>query len=539
MSRRGVFFDLVAAQSPSYRGRGIARYSTEFVRAMVRGHPELVSGIVVHPELPKPADLDGLDEWVTTDPDWADGSVVHLSSVFEPEVPVRTFWPRSAATHRLLTVVTLYDLIPDIFPGWYLEDPGLRRRWRCCREVVRAADAVLTPSESTKRDTVELLGLPEHRVTVIGSGTSPSFHPPKSQQTAFRTARKGVRGLKEGFIIYNGAFAPAKNVDRLLEAYGRMPPELIALHQLVIACEAPPLTRNHYLVMAKEMGLEGRVLIPGFVPEDVLVGLHQSAALGVFPSLYEGYGLPVIESMACGAPNIVADNSSLREILPRQARFQGEDPAAIADAMTRALTDATFRRFLIDLARREPPSWASVADRAAAVFDELVDRPRALRPGWRHKPCVALVGAPAELATAVGRLAFCDRFDLPPAATPTAGAGGGGPARPGSGRPPRAVDEDPEPVPAYEALAKLDLWRNGYDAVIGWFPHRAKHDARAMEVLARDWRGRTVLLVGDAPAAGAAARVKKAGGRVLALSPGAGWESTARLVITAARGTPG
>ena len=81
----------------------------------------------------------------------------------------------------------------------------------------------------------------------------------------------------------------------------------------MIVCEAPPLTRNHYLVMARELGVSGRVLIPGFVPEEVLVALHQTTDLAVYPSLYEGYGLPVTESMACGAPNIVGDNSSLRE----------------------------------------------------------------------------------------------------------------------------------------------------------------------------------------------------------------------------------
>src|ERR1700722_7430716 len=99
MTGRGVIFDLVAAQSPSYRGRGIARYSTELVRAMVHAHPELVNAVVLHPELPIPDGLDDLREWVTTEPDWASASVVHLSSVIEPEVPVKTFWPREASAH--------------------------------------------------------------------------------------------------------------------------------------------------------------------------------------------------------------------------------------------------------------------------------------------------------------------------------------------------------------------------------------------------------------------------------------------------------
>ena len=311
-----VILDLVAVQSPSYQGRGIARYSADFARAMVRRHPEMVSSIVVHPELGPLEGVDDLESWVTTKPDWAAASVLHLSSVFEPEIPVRTFWPRAATAHGVLTAVTVYDLIPDVFPGWYLEDPGLRRRWRSCREVVRAADAVLTLSASAKQDTVALLGVPERRVSVDRQRYLGSLPPPESRLVALETARRGVEGLEPGFVLYQGAFNRRKNVDGLLEAYAQMPRPLIDRHQLVIACDVAPLTRNHYLVMAERLGVEGRVLIPGYVPEEVLVSLYQSTDLAVYPSLYEGFGLPVIESMACGAPTIAGDNSSLREILP-------------------------------------------------------------------------------------------------------------------------------------------------------------------------------------------------------------------------------
>ena len=540
MNGRGVIFDLVAAQSPSYRGRGIARYGTELVRAIAHAQPDLVSAIVLHPGLPTPEGLDDLQEWLTTEPDWGKASVLHLSSVFELEVPVRTYWPREAAYHRLLTAVTLYDLIPDLFPGWYLEDPGLRRRWRCCREVVRAADAVLTPSESTKRDAVEVLGVPERRVTVIGSGTSPVFHPPKSREAAFRRARKGVAGLQEGFVIYNGAFAPAKNVDRLVQGYAGLPPELVERHQLVIVCEAAPLTRNHYLVMAREMGLEGRVLVPGFVPEDVLVSLHQSAALGVFPSLYEGYGLPVIESMACGTPNIAADNSSLREILPREARFRGEDPAAIGEAIAHALRDGPFRQQLIDLARKPAPSWAQVAARAAAALGEMAARPGRLRPRWRKEPALALVGAPQELALATAPLAMVDLFGNP-GEEPVGPTG----ARlalsaPADSRPP-ALPAGAEPFP-FQALNRLDAWRGGYDAVVGWTGEPDGEGRVRMEKLAALAPGRCIALVrAETVSAGKAmvSALGEVGAKVISLPAGADWEESARLLVSAVRGTAG
>jgi glycosyltransferase involved in cell wall biosynthesis len=543
MTRRGVIFDLVAAQSPSYRGRGIARYSTELVRAMVQYHPELVSSIVVHPELGPIDGTDDLAEWLTTSPDWAEGSVLHMGSVIEPEVPVRVYWPREASSHRLYTAVTLYDLIPELFPGWYLQDPGLRRRWRSCLEVVRQADAVLTLSASTKQDTIGLLGVPEERVAVVGGGTSPVYRRPESRKEAFKVARKGVKGLKEGFIVYNGAFNPRKNVDGLVTGYASLPPELVKLHQLVIVCEAPPLTRNHYLVMAKELGAEGRVLIPGFVPEEVLVALFQSTELAVYPSLYEGYGLPVIDSLACGAPTIAGDNSSLREILPREARFEPTDPGAIAGAIVRALTDKPFRERLTALTNMEPPSWASVADKAAVVFEELLRRSLRYRPAWRTRPQLALIGVPAKLATALEPLAFLDQFcgvTEVPGEEPVLG-------------PSQCPEDAGQPI-SYAALSSLDRWRGGYDAVVTWVPGQLSALGTAppsavapflggIERLARAWPGRTVALVdekldgaeGTLSAPPTALRLEGAGVTVLPVSEATSWDDIARRVAEATR----
>ena len=202
-------------------------------------------------------------------------------------------------------------------------------------------------------------------------------------------------------------------MDNLLEGYASLPSDLVRRHQLVIVCEAPPLTRNHYLVMAKSLGVEDRLLIPGFVPEEVLVSLYQCADLAIFPSLYEGYGLPVVESMACGAPTMAGDNSSLQEILPRDARFQPADPGAIAEAIVRGLTDKPFRERLVALANQRPPTWEAVADKAAEVFEELLRKSSRYRPGWRRRPQFALVGVPRALADAVAAYANVDRYEAP------------------------------------------------------------------------------------------------------------------------------
>jgi glycosyltransferase involved in cell wall biosynthesis len=507
---------------------------------MVAHHPDLVAAIVLHPELEPPEGLEDLAEWVTSAPPWSAAAVLHISSAFEPEVPVRTFWPREAAAHGLLTAVTLYDLIPELFPGWYLEDPGLRRRWRCCREVVRVADHVFTLSESARRDAIGVLGIPSERVTVIGNAPAPSFHPAESPQAAFAVAKAGVEDLEEGFIVYLGAFNPRKNVDGLVRAYASLPRDLIEAHQLVVVGEAPPLTRNHYLVMAKELGIDGRLLIPGFVPDTTLVGLYQSAALAVYPSLYEGFGLPLVESMACGAPTIAGDNSSLVEILPREARFEAEDPGAIAEAITKALTDNAFRARLLALTKRKPPTWAQVADRAAGVFEEMAYRASRRPRRWRTRPQLALVGLPDEVASALARLASCDSFAPSPGGANEAGSGAeppvtsdSSPSKPGGDGGGNSQEAMAGLLP-WRTFDKLDPWRGGYDAVV-LQPSALKGESlKELERLAAARHARVVALASETRQKSeqrALSKLKRAGAEVLEV--GGSPAETARMVAEA------
>jgi len=486
MSEGRVVIDLVAPQSPSYRERGIARHGLDFTRAVLDGHADLVAGVLVHPELPPAAGLDDLIATgkVSTVPDWpGEGGVFHVTSAFELEVPARALWPRLASTRRMWLAVTVYDLIPDIFPELYLMDPGLRRRWRACREMVRAADHVFTLSESGAADVVERLGVAESRVTVIGAAHGERFRLPDSRASALAMARAGVSGLGEHFIVYNGAIDPRKNVDRLLDAYAALPGRVRARWQLVLVCRTDALQRNHYELRACELGIEQNLLLPGYVDDDVLVSLYQSADLAVFPSLYEGYGLPVVEAQACGAPAIASDNSSLRELVIPEARFDPLDTAAIASAMERALTDPGLRSRLLDHGGRPRQTWADVADRAAGVYRRLIEQGppadgtgpdgrmapgrrgggRPIRPGWRRRPAVALVSAGSSsgtefgmwaerLAAALGRHGEVDVYS------------GDASARPPS------------------LLARLAPWRGGYDAVYVCLADDAQH-AEALGLL--------------------------------------------------------
>ncbi len=133
-----------------------------------------------------------------------------------------------------------------------------------------------------------------------------------------------------------------------------------------------PLERKHLLWRARQMGVEDSVCLTGFVHDTTLLRLHQGSDLFVFPSLYEGYGLPVAEALACGTPVLAADASSLPEIVGPDALFDATRPAAMAAAIERGLTDDGFRRRLLAAAGRAPSSWDEVARATLGVYDRIL-----------------------------------------------------------------------------------------------------------------------------------------------------------------------
>ena len=390
--RGPVLVDVQATQSASHRDRGVARYTVELAAALWQRHPALVHSFLLNPDLAPPGSVEALvasGRLVHSDRVDVDGArVLHVCSPFELEVPISRLWPARAASRGMRLAVTLYDLIPEIFAERYLEDPGLRRRYRSRLELVRAADLVLAISETTARDAVEILHVPDERVVVVGAAAADSYAPPVSRSEALTAARAVVSGLEERFVLYTGGMDDRKNFHGLFRAWGRLPSAVREGWQLVMVCSMDDPTRNHLVHLAREAGIESRLLLPGFVPDAVLRLLYQSTDLFVFPSLYEGYGLPVAEALACGARTIGSSTSSVAELLVPAARFDPERDDAIASAIEQALTDDATRSLLDDQAARPLPGWDAVADRVADAYERLLARPQ---PPARRRPLVAVV----------------------------------------------------------------------------------------------------------------------------------------------------
>ena len=459
-----VVVDVQATQSESYRDRGVARYTAELAAALWSGHRPLVHSFVLNPDLLPPGSIEPLvasGRLAYSDRgDFSAARVLHLMSPIELDVPIGRMWPAAAVSRGLRLVVTLYDLIPEVFAERYLADPGLRRRYRTRLELVRAADTVLALSDATASDAVERLHIAEERIVVVGAAASAGYARPVAAADALVAARAAGPGLEARFVLYTAGMDDRKNFHALFRSWALLPESVRNAWQLVMVCGMNEPTRNHVVHLAREAGIESRLLLPGFVSDAVLQLLYQSTDLFVFPSLYEGYGLPVAEALACGARTIGSGTSSVRELLVPEATFDPASDDAIAAAIERALTDDATRALLDQQARREQPSWDGVADRVAESYERLLARPR---PAARRRPLVAVVTPLPPAASGVADFSFRLLTELREYCDLHAFADGRRHVDPALGLPraPEGVE-----VLAPEFLVANERARGGYDCVI-------------------------------------------------------------------------
>lgn len=464
-----LILDLQALQSPHHRDRGIGRWSFEFTRALCNAHPDLVGAILLNPALPDPDDLSELAATGKVhragEVDISSGRIYHVLSPFELDEPLARVWPPTGAANPLRLVVTLYDLIPEVFAAQYLADPGQRRRYRARLELVRAADRVLAISAASRDEAIARLGIDAARVTTIGAGISPAFRRAASRAEAVAEARRGMVRLEDPFIFCVGGEDDRKNVEGLLKAFSLLPTDLRAAHQLVVAFGMTNGYRRHLEGLARRLGVSRRLYLPGYIDDATLIAAYQSTDLFVFPSYYEGYGLPVAEAMACGALVVSSNVSAPSAVTAPEGQFDPDDPADIAATMQRALTDRATHLALRRASERPPPTWGQTAEEAVRVYRELLaSPPPPARSRGRRKLRVGFVTPlPPQgsgVATYSYRLlealaahcevdAFVDALE------------GGLEALPSPSRAPAGV-----PVHAVEHFERVEAARGGYDAVV-------------------------------------------------------------------------
>lgn len=270
------------------------------------------------------------------------------------------------------SVVTIHDLSAFLFPQTFRRVNRMYTRW-AIRVAARRARYLLAVSEFTKREIVRWLHVPPERIVVTPNAADARFAPP---DPATLTAFRRRVGLPDRFVLFLGTLEPRKNLPLLLEAYAQIARDIDA--PLIIG-GARGWLYEPILARAEQLGLGDRLHFAGYIDPADQALWYAAATIFVFPSLYEGFGMPPLEAMACGTPVIVSNSSSLPEVVgatadaPEQAAaliVPPTDAEALADAMLRLLSDEELRAELRTrgLMRARCFSWFTTAERTLAVY---------------------------------------------------------------------------------------------------------------------------------------------------------------------------
>jgi glycosyltransferase involved in cell wall biosynthesis len=256
---------------------------------------------------------------------------------------------------KVPTVVTIHDLAHEHHPEFFHPLEAMRMK-PLVRWTARRADHILTVSEFSALDIVRRCGVSREKITVAYQAAAPGFQPRDASQSRDYVARN--YGIDSPFVLYVGRLQARKNLHRLVEAYARLRKQG-ATAKLVMVGKKDWQSEN-LEARIKELGLVNDVTFPGFVPFDDLPLFYNAAEVFVFPSLFEGFGLPVMESMASGVPTVASFGSSLEEVAGDGALLVDPlDIESIAGALGRLLADPGLRRDLVARGLRRSAEFKS------------------------------------------------------------------------------------------------------------------------------------------------------------------------------------
>jgi glycosyltransferase involved in cell wall biosynthesis len=268
------------------------------------------------------------------------------------------------------SVVTIHDLTFFLFPELH----KLSKRLffpSVIRASARKADALITVSENTRQDSIRLLHVPEEKIFAVQLGVDEIFHPIKDN--GLRRKIYQQYQLPEKFILYVGLVEPRKNLPLLIRSFRTLVEEGFS-HRLVIVGRLGWMYQEVFKQI-ETLGLEDRIKFTGYVPRQNLPIVYNLAELFVYPTLYEGFGLPVLEAMACGTPVVTSKISSLPEIVGNAGILvtPGEE-SALAEAMVTVLSDPKMQENLAEkgIIRSKDFSWKRTAKETLQVYQHVL-----------------------------------------------------------------------------------------------------------------------------------------------------------------------
>ncbi|MBN4000910.1 glycosyltransferase [Nostoc sp. LPT] len=382
-----IAIDLQALQTNNSRNRGIGRYTQSVIEALFGQQNTLSYQLYTNSNLLSPELDENYFQYNSLDYPYigscdinelllktvlmaADVDVIFIPSPMEGlecTIPNYSDFPKKV-------FVICYDLIPLIFSDRYLNESNMRSLYMKRLKNIQNADFIFAISEATRQDVIKYLDIPPERVLNVSGGVSAFFTPiPAHEQQAWLETFARKFGIYKKFVLYTGGEDWRKNIEGLVTAFSALPKNLQECYQLVVACKVSDHFSKEITSLASKLGINKSIILTNYVTDEELRALYSTCSLFVFPSFYEGFGLPLLEAISCGAPSIASNSSSLPEILGSdELLFDPYSPSDMAGIMQKVLSDENLRTKISEDALQQSAkfSWQSVAKNMLDVFQE-------------------------------------------------------------------------------------------------------------------------------------------------------------------------
>lgn len=300
--------------------------------------------------------------------------VIYVPSIFEggEKGLVPNF---TGALKNKIVAATIHDLIPLVMSEHYLENPIVKKWYYQCLKKLQSCDILFSVSEATRQDAIKYLNISPDKIITNAASVDSIFRIEKVENKEHLLSKYNI---SKPFLMYTGGLDYRKNVDGLIKGYAKIDYEVRSYTQLVIVCSIKDHEKVSLLKLAKEVGLaKDEVVFTGFVPDDDLIKLYNICKLYIFPSKYEGFGLPILEAMRCGAPVIAANNSSIVEVMANDdATFNANNYEEMANTIIKGLNDNNFRNYLMNWSKKRSKdfSWDKTAQIAIESLNDIVKK---------------------------------------------------------------------------------------------------------------------------------------------------------------------
>lgn len=400
-----ILIDLQGSQSSGSRFRGIGRYSLSLTKAIIRNKKSHEIVVLLNEAFPDAVDilieeLKGLDPstqikvFATPTPtsenteDNLDRTRISeeiralaiadlspdftiITSLFEGHGDdVVTSVPAHSPTK---TAIVLYDLIPYLYQEQYLKDQSTLNWYQRKIEHLQRADILLAISDSSRNEAISYLKFEEKKIINISSATEVNTVTAAENKIDINNTLSKY-SITRPFLMYTGGIDWRKNIDGLIQAYAKLPIEMRESYQLAIVCHVQESVKYRLMQLANNLQLkENDVILTGYVTDTELSLLYKSCTLFIFPSLHEGFGLPVLEAMTHGAPVIGSNCSSIPEVIGKQdALFDPKDTQDISYTIFKFLNDPALLQSLKEHApiQANKFSWDNTAKKAIESIEK-------------------------------------------------------------------------------------------------------------------------------------------------------------------------